>query len=425
MLPRVLIVDDEKEVLKAIGRALRSHFDVYLYDDPEKALAFARTKNCHVVISDMKMPSMNGEVFLSKFAKICPFSKRCVLTGHAELEATIALVNEIGIDCYLTKPWDNKELIVTLNGLVREYVSAIKKKKYYQKLKSSNEELLDTKQALTYTIDGVIKEQVEEHEHAQLLEKSNRQLLKLVTSMVSLYNDDNSHHCHRIAAQAQYFMLDKGYSSSQAYQIYLAARLYRVAAMQFSPELINKPYYEMKIHQKKQWFELFGDSADILSNVDALHAPTETIRLLFSGEIGKSSNGDNVEGYCYFGAKLLTHLIAIDLLVQGKVKKEKLTPFQAFSSLRDFIARDYDAVLAKYISSIFLNPSSVVCEIPVHAADLKEGMVVAESYYNDENHKIVGQDKVLTVSMIEGIMNYQENRTVPVVIYIKGMDEDR
>ena len=168
MLPRVLVVDDEKEVLKAIGRALRRHFDVFLFEEPEKALAFAKTKNCHVVISDMKMPTMPGEVFLAEFSKISPFSKRCVLTGHAELQATITLVNDIGIDSYLTKPWDNRELIVTLNGLVREYVSAIKKKKYYQKLRASNEELIETKEALAYTIDGVIREHIDEHEKVKL-----------------------------------------------------------------------------------------------------------------------------------------------------------------------------------------------------------------------------------------------------------------
>ena len=81
MRAKLLIVDDEPEVLKALERLLKKHFELYLFDNAEEALVFLANTHCHLILSDMKLPRMNGAEFLSHATKLSPLSKKVVLTG--------------------------------------------------------------------------------------------------------------------------------------------------------------------------------------------------------------------------------------------------------------------------------------------------------------------------------------------------------
>jgi CheY-like chemotaxis protein len=98
--PRILCVDDEPAMLKVLTRALEADFEVVTANDPMKALVLLEHgMDFSVVISDMKMPQMDGAEFLARVARIAPASTRLALTACLERELTPAEV--FGI---LTKP---------------------------------------------------------------------------------------------------------------------------------------------------------------------------------------------------------------------------------------------------------------------------------------------------------------------------------
>ena len=109
--PRVLLVDDEPNVLKALGRTLRQE-SVQIITAPsgEEALEMMREQPVDLLISDMRMPGMSGAELLAQAAKEWPATRRVLLTGYADLESTIQAVNEGRIASYLNKPWDDLEL---------------------------------------------------------------------------------------------------------------------------------------------------------------------------------------------------------------------------------------------------------------------------------------------------------------------------
>src|SRR5579875_3107344 len=111
--PRLLCVDDEPAVLEALRDVLRRSFDVCLATSGEAALAILRDEPhaFAVVISDMRMPRMNGSEFLRQARAIAPDSVRLLLTGHADLEAAIKAVNGARLFRFLTKPCDTGELL--------------------------------------------------------------------------------------------------------------------------------------------------------------------------------------------------------------------------------------------------------------------------------------------------------------------------
>lgn len=102
---RILCVDDEPHVLAGYKRALRKRFDIQVAEGPVKGLrALASEGPFSVVVSDYRMPGMNGVEFLARAAQESPDSPRIMLTGFADTETAIGAVNKGEIFRFLTKP---------------------------------------------------------------------------------------------------------------------------------------------------------------------------------------------------------------------------------------------------------------------------------------------------------------------------------
>ena len=102
---KVLLVDDEKKVLKALQRRLQDRYNIYLADSGKKGLEIIENHGPFaVIISDYRMPQMDGIQFLMNSKKIDPDSVRIMLTGYPDMKVAVNAVNEGNIFFYLTKP---------------------------------------------------------------------------------------------------------------------------------------------------------------------------------------------------------------------------------------------------------------------------------------------------------------------------------
>lgn len=105
-LRRVLCVDDEPRVLEGLQRTLFDHFDVTVFDSPLRALGMLAGPHepfC-VIVSDMRMPVMNGAAFLSRARSLVPHTTRILLTGQTDIDAAVAAINQGSVFRFLTKP---------------------------------------------------------------------------------------------------------------------------------------------------------------------------------------------------------------------------------------------------------------------------------------------------------------------------------
>lgn len=113
-LQRLLIVDDEALVLAALKRALRKRYGqtlaVEARTDALAALEILRVRDFDLVISDLRMPAMDGLTFLGKAARLRPHMVRMVLTGSADFATAQLAINGAGVFRYLCKPWRDEEL---------------------------------------------------------------------------------------------------------------------------------------------------------------------------------------------------------------------------------------------------------------------------------------------------------------------------
>lgn len=140
---RILFVDDEQSVLNIMER-------IFLYDDYEVLTAssgadglavFEKVSPIHIVISDYRMPEMNGVEFLEKVYNGWPDTVRIILSGYADLDAVISAINRGHIYKFISKPWNNNDLKVTVSNALERYFLHKKNKELTENLLEKNEEL--------------------------------------------------------------------------------------------------------------------------------------------------------------------------------------------------------------------------------------------------------------------------------------------
>ena len=122
MTEKILCVDDEPNVLQACRRQLRKRFHIETADGGEQALqAIAGQDPYAVIVSDMRMPGMDGIQFLARAKELTPNSVRIMLTGNSDQQTAIEAVNEGNIFRFLTKPCPAESLAKAIAAGVEQY----------------------------------------------------------------------------------------------------------------------------------------------------------------------------------------------------------------------------------------------------------------------------------------------------------------
>jgi len=121
MNEKILFVDDDINVLRGYKRTYRRRFDIKTAVSGEEGLQKIRETDepFAVIISDLAMPEMNGIDFLSAAGKISPDSVKIMVTGSADLSPAVEAVNRGIIYRFLTKPCDQKKLIITVEEALK------------------------------------------------------------------------------------------------------------------------------------------------------------------------------------------------------------------------------------------------------------------------------------------------------------------
>jgi len=126
-IPVILTVDDEPQVLNAVGRDLRQHYRgeyrIVKAGSGVEALEAVqglkrRNDPLALFLVDQRMPGMTGTEFLSEAMKLYPDTRKVLLTAYADTEAAIQSINSIGLDHYLRKPYEPQEVFDVLDDLL-------------------------------------------------------------------------------------------------------------------------------------------------------------------------------------------------------------------------------------------------------------------------------------------------------------------
>jgi DNA-binding NtrC family response regulator len=156
-----MLIDDEENILSALKRVLRNkEWEIETYSNPVDALKRLQTSGFDLIISDYRMPEMDGVKFLTQAKEIHLDSIRIILSGYTDLESLMDGINKAEIYRFLCKPWQDYDLLTTINKALEHRDMLLENKMLANQVRQQKQELEKRKTAL----------EVLQQQHPSLLE---------------------------------------------------------------------------------------------------------------------------------------------------------------------------------------------------------------------------------------------------------------
>jgi ActR/RegA family two-component response regulator len=348
--PRVLCVDDEAAVLGAFVRLLRRRFDVTTAGDGRAGLdTIDREAPFAVVLSDLKMPRMDGIAFLEEAARRTPDSVRLLLTGHADLSTAIDAINRGSIFRFLCKPASPEDLVAALDAGTEQHHLLVAER--------------------------------------ELLEQTLRGSVRALVDTLALANPISFARAARVRTLVQEQMAALGIDD---WQIEVAAMLSQVGAVTLPADLVAKVERGEALNHTEQ--EIVDRLPSVTEHLLAHIPRLDSVRLIISEQ--RRDAAPSVP----LGARMLRLATDLEALETRDVPRAESL---AILSAR---ANHYDREL---LDALAARVNGAVPEVhEVRAAELTTGMVIAHDVTDHGGRLLVGRGHEVHETMIQLIRNH-------------------
>ena len=193
---KILFVDDEENILKALQRLLRkSPYETYFKNSGAEALECIRENEISVLVTDMRMPKMSGVELIIESNKISPMTIKTILSGYADIDDIMKAINSGHVHNYITKPWNESDLIISLMNATELYERRINEKRLTEELKLLNKSLEKRVKERTWELqanNAILNMIIEGEDHNEIMEKIAELLSKITGKNNITLLDNNS-----------------------------------------------------------------------------------------------------------------------------------------------------------------------------------------------------------------------------------------
>ncbi|MBU2977279.1 response regulator [Alteromonas sp. C1M14] len=412
----VLFVDDEPNILRALKRALfKMNINMLLAESGEKALALLAKHSVQVVVSDMKMPHMSGAELLEQVASLYPDTFRVVLTGFADMDSTIKAVNQGKIHRYLQKPWDNQELIRTLEeGLER--VRLKDENTRLQKLtRLQNKKLKDINGVLEQT---VVKRTKQIKMALQRIEKQNKALEQVLFNVISINPDIDGKFAIEVSDLSAFIAQKAGLDPAEIKKIRYASLICEFGCLGLKACDFTPPFSALNYEQQKKFLSQTQQAATILTPAEHMKPVSDILALQFEHWNG-SGLYNKVAKEIPPGARILAISRDYWRFVTGRIVDKTMTPAEAKQELKKHRNTRYDGEFLDLLLSAKEIGLPKHMDNTLSASDLVPGMVLANNLYNDSHILILPEDHVFTESTIAKLVQFEQDPNRRFTITIK------
>ena len=180
----LLCVDDEPDVLRSLVRLfLDDEYQIEMATSGEEALALLDEIGAQVVLSDYRMPGMNGAELLGQVRARHPDAVRIMFSGYAEASVIVESVNEGAVYKFVPKPWDDSDLRVTVKRAFELHETQRKVRELAEELKRKNRKLEETNQELELRVRERTRDLLM---HNEALRLAHEMVNELPCSMVGI-----------------------------------------------------------------------------------------------------------------------------------------------------------------------------------------------------------------------------------------------
>lgn len=388
----LLLVDDEPNILNALRRIFMPiGFNVLLAEGGRQGLDILATETVDLIVSDMRMPEMNGAEFLAKACSSHPDVPRILLTGHSELDAAIDAINRGQIVRYLTKPWNNMELVRVVQDALEQRNLRRDKARLESQVLSQFEALKE----LNASLERKVTERTASLELAnQKLKRSFINSVKMFTNLIELRAPTIAGHSRRVAELARQLCRRLQVPEQEVQDIFLAGLLHDIGRLGMPDSLLTRPVVTFNAREKAEYSKYPVKGQLALAPLDQLAACGNIVRSHRERFDGRGFPDHLAGEHIPIGARILAVADDFDSMLMGVLLSRRLNRDEALSQLRDGANSLYDPKIVDALH--FINQRDTLRpQILVPSDQLKVGMIVGSDIVNKEGMVILFHDQVL------------------------------
>ena len=366
-MTQILFVDDDANVLQALQRTLRDRYDCDVATSGAEGLARLGGKDQFgVVVSDMRMPGMNGIEFLRNVKERAPDTVRVMLTGHSDLATAIEAVNEGSIFRFVTKPCPADQLRATLDAAIRQF-----------RLITAERQLLEN------TLGGCIR---------------------VLTEILSMTDLRSFARCASLQETAR--EVSRALRVAEAWEIEAAAMLAPIGSVAIPPGVIVRARAAKTLTgpEKDMLARVPDIGHDLLAAIPRMAGVAEIVKYQNKCFDGSGYPHDGVAGeQIPFGARLL-HIL-VDL---ASLRQDGQAPAAAFAQLRARAGEHDPQLLAKVEAALSASDRAPVAtdSRAVAVRELRSGDVLARDVHAKDNSVLVAAGQRLSGTVLERLRNF-------------------
>ncbi|WP_031485178.1 HD domain-containing phosphohydrolase, partial [Maridesulfovibrio frigidus] len=365
MKARILLVDDEPNVLSSLKRQLRGAYEVDTESDPAMALVSLQSaKPYAAIVSDYRMPKMNGIEFLKGVKRIRPDTTRLMLTGYADLENAMRAVNDGHVFRFLTKPCDKETLLESLKEAVKQY------------------ELVTGKRIL--------------------LERTLKGSVELLSEITALVNPEAGARINRARRYVKYLAKKKGANDLWRYDI--ATMLSQLGTLILPPDTLDDLLSGKELTaEQEQMFEMHPVIAkSLVAKLPRMEAIAEMIAYQLKGFDGSGTPRDALKGERIpLGGRVLR--IALDYDLYLNVEENASAAFRRLEDQAEL----YDPELLYYLEGL-LGVEAHYEVKKLYKGDLHPGMILYDDILSNQGALLLRKSLELDKDKIDRIIMFAE-----------------
>jgi response regulator RpfG family c-di-GMP phosphodiesterase len=414
--PKVLIVDDEENILRALKRLLMNEdIEVLTATSGEKALNILNDEaDIGLIISDQRMPGLSGVDFLEQAKKIHPLSIRIILTGYSDITAAIDAINRGGAAKYLTKPWKDEEIILSVREACQRYALIQKNKQLSAIIKQKNEELKQWSRELEIIVQEQTMELSQQNDQLRKIneqqDKNFKSIIASLSSLIELRDTNVKSHSRNVSEISSKVALEMGLSKDEAEIIFVAALLHDIGKIGLADSILDKEAEELSPEGWKEYslHPVRGQTA--IDGIEDLRKAGILIRHHHECYDG-TGFPDRLKGSAIpIGSRIIAMADYIDRAM-GKISIRN-TMESIFLAAQDELGKNFDPQIFPYIrkpaTDLYTRLSKIIesSERELEPGDLKQGMVLSRDVKSGTGLLLLSKGVPLDSIAIQAIKRY-------------------
>ncbi|WP_439862133.1 HD domain-containing phosphohydrolase [Pseudomonas sp. MBLB4136] len=425
----LLLVDDEENILKSLRRLLRQEpYEVLLANGGEQALEILAQHPVDLVISDARMPGMDGATLLTEIQKRWPGCQRILLTGHADIATTIKAINEGQIYRYISKPWDDDELRL----IIRQALAFQHSERERERLERLTHEQNQHLQELNASLEQRVKNRTAElQQTADMLDMAYEELKRSYVTATEVFSSlvtqriprDKQSNCQVIAlvrAYAEQYSLGEVLSRD----LTMAAALYNVGKLTWSDSLLNSPADLLYKNERERYRQYPALGESLLMSLEPLQDAAKLIRhhqeRWDGGGFPDRLKGKDIP----FGSRLIKLAVDFIELQCGLMLERRLSRDDALLLIQKYSGKLYDPQLCEEFIRLCteLAPDLVLADPSILILDtrrLEPGMTLARNLNSENGTLLLNEGKQLTRPLISKLIAFEESEGARYTLFVR------